>query len=210
MKTKLIKISDTHYIGVDNSEIKAGEWAIEVHNGETEATAPNFLDKNGNRWWVRQMNMSCAANDPEAKRITHSTQPLDSKCLGCNGTTDCEGCIITPFTLSEVEEAINGYSVEGMAKERGEDKFSTQLYIDYFTEGFKAHEKLVKDKLFTVGEVFDIFKKGVEWMDKQLESDGKYAEGYSYQQCFNDNIQPFLPKTEWDVEFDEQGKIKLV
>ena len=61
-------------ISITNSEeIKEGDWCFEMYNGESKATTSNFVDEKGNRWWLRQMNMCCSANDPECKKIILTT-----------------------------------------------------------------------------------------------------------------------------------------
>jgi hypothetical protein len=57
----------------NDEEIKAGEWCFEMYNGKSKATSPNFIDKKGNRWWLRQMNMNCLANDTQCKKIIITT-----------------------------------------------------------------------------------------------------------------------------------------
>lgn len=73
---KLIKLSDTHYIVVDDSEIK-------------DCYYYNSLDK--------AIRFGNNLNHPYHHKIIHSTQPLEG---------------VELLSLPEVEEAINGYSVE--------------------------------------------------------------------------------------------------
>lgn len=183
---KIIKLSDTHYIGVDDSEIKVGDIVAEkLLTGEYELFeihTPNDIDE------VRQ------------KKVTHSNQPLEN----INFVDEAEG-IITPkiksLSLSEVEEAINGYSVKKMV-ERLYSRVISENEYDFrrgFEIGFNAHKELVKDK-FILSEK-DIYRI----IDMARKDDG--VDGYYHQ---SEIIQSLLPKTEWGVEFDEQNKLKLI
>ena len=62
----------------------------------------------------------------------------------------------------------------------------------------KALRELVKDKLFTVEDVVLAFRTGIEHgiNPKKINT--------------TEYIKSILPKTEWEVEFDEQGKLKMI
>jgi hypothetical protein len=62
----------------------------------------------------------------------------------------------------------------------------------------KELKELVKDKLFTVEDMRKAYIQGKHGGITQT-----YLE-------FDKFIQSLLPKTEWDVEFDEQGKMRLI
>ena len=176
MKQKLIKITETHYIIVDDS--------IDI--------VENFYCfKDGK---IRQVSYLGQDN---GNIITHSTQPLNTN---FNDWFDAK-----IITLSEVEELINGYSVEKMAnlhRVNISDDWSNASYI----EGFKTHQKLVKDKMFTIEDMKKAFNAGYDlntWEQLSIPNDEiDYLNNHDY-------IQSLLPKTEWDVEFDEQGKLQI-
>lgn len=213
---KLIKLSDTHYIVVDDSEIKEDDLVLNPLNEiQTYFKDYNFV---------------------ESKKITHSTQPLeeigeiyqDGKLIG----KDYAFYEIERLSLSEVEEAINGYSVEEFAwnnpilsrkdvydlfhkvfKDRRLDgafslSASKQIY-QFETElreisKIKAHQELVKDKLFTKEDMINSLKE----LSYQLF----LKKGFSLSDSIEKSskiIQSLLPKTEWDIEFVD-GKIKLL
>lgn len=187
---KLIKLSDTHYIIVDDSEIKENQWYC---NNKTLFLSDSKFDE-GNNPNQRKNN----------KLVTHSTQP---ELLGKGWMKS-----IKPLLLSEVEEAVYGYSVEKMAAELAykrrikyqseyEDGVCFGLEEGYI-EGFKAHQELVKDKLFTIEQMNQA-------INLAYVSGGA---GDNYEECkrFIDEQLDLLPKTEWDIEIDEQGKIKLI
>ena len=67
-----------------------------------------------------------------------------------------------------------------------------------YIDGFNTHKNLIKDKLFTIEDM----KKAIE-MSRQYPKD---VAGFSN----NEILKSLLPKTEWEVEFDEQGKLKLI
>lgn len=184
---KLIKISDRHYIAVDDSEIKEGDW---IYYTKAKGYCKTTVSGNG----LKQENIP-------AMKITHSTQPLE-----CNKIQSENANIqkvswgnIKPLSLSEVEEVINGYSVEKMAESKYPYKLSSNARKKGFIEGFKTHQELAKDKLFTIEDMRKAYDEGL------LKYCTKNENGFSWEEF----IQSLLPKTEWDIEFDEQGKIKL-
>ena len=89
---KLIKLSETHYIVVDDSEIKEGDWYID--------------DANNIRRSITSDKDYCVSRK-DYKKITRSTRPLSEECIRCNGY--CEQCVdgTKPLSLSEVEEVIS-------------------------------------------------------------------------------------------------------
>jgi hypothetical protein len=202
---KLIKLSDTHYIVVDDSEIKESDLCY---------------DKEGNRGYNNiKYVVKCLRTDVNSywnkhcKKITHSTQPLDTIILKNRNRSQAVGNhygSIGNISLSEVEEAIYGYSVEKMAHNYSAKEYPSNLYtVDVgmpargtafrgFFEGFKAHQELTKDKN---KEVIELLTNITEWSSFKEHPIGKQAQRA---------LDILLPKTEWDVEFDEQGKIKLL
>ena len=166
---KLIKITDTHYVIVDDS-VKAGDYVLTYPHKD-----------------IIQVNQStCIMYD---KKITHSTEPLDKR----NGDLDFIVKGIQEISLSEVEEAINGYNLNTLTKESVKGKnFAGGIHEQkvaeiYFRRGFKAHQELVKDKVFTAQQVIDIVEKSRETGLKAEYFITKYT----------------LPKTEWNIEIQE-------
>ncbi len=174
---KLIKLSDTHYIIVDDTEIKEGD--IFIHPDKTIERASRDLDGRG------------------LNKITHSTQPLELSTSHIN-TGKYHFDKIKYLSLSEVEEVINGYSVEKMAESKYPYKLSSNARKKGFIEGFKTHQELVKDKLFTI-----------EDLEKAL-SQAFLACQDGYDITTKEIIQSLLPKTEWDIEIDKNNKITLL
>jgi hypothetical protein len=189
---KLRKLTDSHYIITSDDNILEGDFVI------------NNLDKLIGRS-IRPISIA-EVNDKEYSKITHSTQPLEyihiaPKVKGLKlGFKN-----IKQLSLSEVEEVINGYSVEKMAEKFVMEKLkiSSQapgVMIGYI-EGFKTHQELVKDKLFTIEDIQLAFAKGIQYTTKP------YPQNVQFENEFK---QSLLPKTEWDIEINEQNKITLL
>ncbi len=193
MKNKLIKISDTHYIIVDDSEIKEGDYKYCPFDdiNKIHLQKGNYYDKN-------------------EFKITHSTQPLEGNsteniCCDCKGNITEKGvCFcnreVLLLSLSEVEEAINGYSVEKMAESHAAS-WQPELRKS-FIKGFKAHQELVKDKLFTRNDLIDFAEKCLS-IANDTDGIGRLRRFVIEQS------KSLLPKTEWNVEIID-GKIKLI
>ena len=195
---KLIKLSDTHYIIVDDSEIQEGNKPCYCYNS-IKATWDNDI--------IFYQGTMPMYHYKGFKKITHSTQPLGTL---LNASSHKQMHVIEReiklIPLSEVEETVCGYSVEKMAikkygiknplNDEDERYYNSHgvAIAEGYVSGFKAHQELVKDKLFTVEQI----KK------------------YHNIMCLAGNVKgeeylrSLLPKTEWDVEFDEQGKLRLV
>ena len=201
---KLIKLNEDHYIVVDDSEIKEGDLFIilsglgysvySIHKAKYEG--------DGSKGW----------NDDHCKKITHSTEPLGTKIDGVNFWTSD----LMPLSLSEVEEAINGYNVEKMASEAAfcnggfiQTEYEYDVAISYYHQGFKAHQELVKDKLILDIDTFKSVAYSFFSLHRTNEFDDEELE-LKFERILNNNIQSLLPKTEWECTFDEQGKLKLL
>jgi hypothetical protein len=188
MKALLIKLSEQHYIVVDDSVIEEGDLVL------------NPLDEI--QTYFKDYNFV------ESKKITHSTQPLEEDVTFVNNIPKIKlGFVkINPLSLSEVEEAIYGYNIGKLA-----ELHTVKMLDNYkssnknsFIEGFKAHQELMKDKLFTVEDMKKAIQFGID----------KFHYGLSHetnrkQNMINGFIQSLLPKTEWEVAF-KNSKLKLV
>ena len=189
---KLIKLLESHYIVIDDSEIKEDD--LFLHNNiiykchEINLKGVRAL-KGGKEYYFKT----------GVNKITHSTQPLEeiegsevwenNECLG----PDYAFQEIKFLSLSEVEELIYGYNLEEMAMDSSfEHGESSEGAYHGFIEGFNTHKELVKDKLFTIEDI------------------RKACDLYRSGKTIDIIIQLLLPKTEWDITFDEQSKIKLL
>ena len=183
---KLIKLSDTHYIVVDDSEIK-------------DCYYYNSLDK--------AIRFGNNLNHPYHHKIIYSTENFGA---GCQQK-------VMQLSLSEVEEAINGYDVEKMAlqdfKDNDDGFISFQDRIEGFVAGFETHQELVKDNSFAI-EILDDIQKDLA--NYQNEIGIGTIDDVQWQQTFVDRViasitsyESFSTKTEWDIEIVD-GKIKLL
>jgi hypothetical protein len=198
---KLIKINKSHYIVVDDSEIKEGDkFYCTTNKVIFTAHTIEYLEKYNK---LEDSNHNFYVNSKYAKKITHSTQPLEN----INFVDEAESKIIPkikPLSLSEVEEAINGYSIYQKALDFTITSKS-KIYIDdekthneVVESLISFHKELVKDKLFTVEDMLGFYEYFI------------YKSGTnSIYEALKQYIQSLLPQTEWDVTFDEQGKISL-
>lgn len=165
MKQKLIKLSDNHYVIVDDSEIKDNEWYL--------SSERKILQFTGRKVLGDKLPKDC-------KKITHSTQSIYENKVMRQGVVDG----IKTISLSEVEEAIYGYSVEKMARDIDKSKCRNfrrehtlkEVYEgieDGFLLGFNAHKELVKDKLFNISDMIHAYNQGTN-------------DGVNYQSLIND------------------------
>jgi len=183
---KLIKIYNHYYI-VDDSEIKENDDYLWLNNYQI-CKAEGML-----------MTINNHVKNKHIVKITHSTQ---------------EG-IGLPLNLEDIEELVNGYNVEKLA-----EKYAWGCRNEYFTtlvnvidcvktstrdfiEGFKAHEELSKDKLFTIDDMeycYNTAKRRAVMQEAGLEPDLGFKD---YMNKYH------VPKTEWEIKF-EDNKIVLV
>ena len=200
---KLIKLSELHYIIIDDSEIKNKDYKY----------CP--LDD-----VVRIHKQSGQYYDTKEFKVTHSTEPLEEVVWWERETRKSKLGFdkIKLLSLSEVKEAINGYNVQEMAENNSKKAKSTDgiggRYLGYI-DGFKAHQKLVKDKLFTIDDIFNysqmICEKLPQLKKLQTSQSDDYGNNLNIILKIQDKfIQLLLPKIEWEIIFDEQGKIKLI
>ncbi len=189
---KLIKLSDTHYIIVDDSRKSL------------------LGKKNYSKYYLgydyKIYSIDSIGNKPVIGRVTHSTEPLE----GEFSSIIYRG--YNHISLSEAEEAINGYSVDKMAEEYSSkvnkghctdlypncDQTLFEISYDDYKAGFKAHQELTKDKLFTLQDVINI-----------IEEAQTTDESMNYP-SIEEILKRFIPKTEWECFFDKKGKLKLL
>ena len=178
---KLIKITDDHYVIVDeNAEIKEGDWVVTEENTVHQVDYVDAYTKI-NDW----------------KKITHSTFSSVIDLYKPN----------TPLilNLSEVKNLLGEVDVEKKAeqvfpyKETRTD-FATEECREIYKIGFNQAIEDNKEKKYTEEDmkvaITQAFLSGVERLE----------DFERVQEMILDNIKP---KTEWDVEFDSQGKLKL-
>lgn len=161
-KLKLIKLSETHYIVVDDSPLKKGDGKYPVYGckGTIYQDCPESWKENGD--W---------------KKITHSTKPLEYE--WDRGVKDKFFDKVRLLTLSEAQEIEFGYSAEK---------------IMFVKDNFILTKSQLEDILFTALN----------------QKDSECCVMHTKDSIVRKIIQSILPKTEWDVEFDANGKLKLL
>ena len=117
-----------------------------------------------------------------------------------------------------IDYSYNGYTPMQLARQSAVDNnydIEDDVYKHGFVEGFKAHQELVKDKLFTTEDI----RKAIKMAWEADSIDGTvdlnvvlhYGNNNDLRTKWSEEeiIQSLLPKTEWDIEFID-GKIKLL
>lgn len=214
---KLIKISDSHYIVVDDSEIKAyptwgDETCFVLHLPSKSILMCNGIgEMNGSKTIIyAEFMYGREVLYKECKKITYSTESMYENKIMRNGVIDS----IKTISLSEVDEAIYGYNVEKLAlKYNPVQKLDVEFIRAGFIAGFRKHQELVKDKLFTINDMTNAFREGTNsgaLYESLIEDDSEEAEKFSEKE-FSDFKKSLLPKIEWDVkEITPEGKIILL
>ena len=189
---KLIKINTDHYVVVDDSEIKEGNWYL-----------------------IGRTIYHCLKNIPEDLRnenkifkIIHSTQPMPHGVVREGQITG-----VTAISLQEVKELIGEVDVE--KKIISPYPMATQNDVDWcngYQRGYNQALEDNKEKKYTEEDVINLFKEfGIEnrnvpedessWIELQSE----HIEEWIH----NKLIQSLQPKTEWEVEIvDDKLKLK--
>jgi hypothetical protein len=191
---KMKKLSEDHYIIVDDSDIKIGDIVAE-----------RLLIGDYGFFTIHTLN---DIDKTTQKVITHSTQPLEN----INFVDEAEGKIIPkikPLSLSEVKELLGVVDVE----KRGEKKYPksefwvgsgpSRLYDENakerrtYIEGYNQALEDNKEKKYTEEDMRKAYYQG-----------HKSGLGSDNGLTFEHTIQSLQPKTEWEVEFVD-GKLKL-
>ena len=129
------------------------------------------------------------------KKITHSTQPLEL--LSENGLSGMGFSKVRPLNVFEVKELIGEVDVEKKAN----DCIAKVKHNGSFIRGYTQALEDNKDKKYTEEDLL-LFS---------AELIGKFKLGIIKEvEDVNTIIQSLQPKTEWEVTFDEQGKLRLV
>lgn len=188
----LKKINDNHYV------ILADEKTLS-NNGDWYLSHPDY---NKAVQWTMPKNTQHEDKQVWINKILYSTQPLEH---GTEPFADGVQYVkvfnkIKPLSLSEVEEAINGCSLD--------NKIAKHLEKNHIEASPKRVqvvkslvEELVKDKLFAVEQLYTAFSCGRTYEKSNHQGVGQ-SELVDYIKS--------LEKTEWDVEITPEGKIVLL
>ena len=175
---KLIKLSDTHYIVVDDSEIKQNDIVCEklLTGGYELFTIQTLNDIDTNNQF----------------KITHSTQPLEMRKVNSLGS-EFAFLKIKPLSLSEVEEAIYGYNVERLAREFATKPVNPLNSTGTITcllsqNGFeKGYNKSQETHPFSEEDVRWIFAKAIE-LSPSTESHTRMISDSQYRNFILDSL----------------------
>lgn len=196
---ELIKITDDHYVVVNGSEIKEGDYCL-------------MFDDYGNLFLGNQPQKYLGEQSGHhlnkgLRKITHSTQPLDER----NGGLDFIVQGILELSLQEVKELIGEVDIEKKIDETLEklsydvtgDK--TADFVDGYVRGYEQALEDNKEKKYT--------EKQLIWVVQETYDHGRdEVDDILFNQVEESIrvIKKYLqPKTVWGVEFDKNNKLKL-
>lgn len=177
---KMIKLQPDHYIIVDDSEINEGDFFYDFHNQEI-----------------------CQS---------HFTKlPIEfGNCKYITRSTDINWNEVYYIPLSEVRELIGEVDVEKKAAKELESYFGSNLeltdrgkdWVNGYTIGYNQCLEDNKDKKYTEEDMRKVWNAA--YIDAMSIDEETYKPLF-----FEDFMQSLQPQTEWEVEFDEHGKLKL-
>lgn len=176
---KMIKLTEEHYIVVNDSEIKECDWCM-YNTGEII----QYLVK---------------LNTDNLKKITHSTQPLNTN---FNDWFD-----VQIITLSEVKELLGVVDVEKKANKQWGNVHRTGVlgYIEGYNQCLEDNKdrKYTQEDMLTIrNELIAFLLKGDVTALDRVQAISKFTK------WFDEYVESLQPKAEWEVEFVD-GKLKL-
>ena len=198
---KMKKLSEDHYIIMDDSEIKKGDWYYLPRTNSVYQCKEDPTELNLERRWG-------------VAKITHSTQPLDKSLFFTDRVWGCER-----LSLGEVKELIGEVEVEQYAWDN--PVLSRKDVYELFNDVFKDRMIEGAYRISASKQVYRFNNKLRELAkQKALEDnmDKKYTEEdmqwalhearHHQEHSIEEIIQSLQPKTEWEVEFVD-GKLKF-
>jgi len=179
---KIIKLTDTHYIVVDDSEIKEGNWVCNIQRPYAKQCQDIDVDYYNRR------------NDV-FKKITHSTQPLYKN----------DFWAIQELKLSEVKELIGEVDVEKKALEKYPEVYVTEKGCNapIGTDCYK------RDRIAFIQGYNQCLEdnKHKKYTDEDMKRYHNIMCLYGNVKG-EEYIQSLQPKTQWEIEIID-GKLKL-
>lgn len=206
MKQTLIKIADDHYVVVDDSEIKEGDWCLYANKFGGKFICQAYVYERTLMFddgsFNRSLGEGITPQKDECKLITHSTQPFEDVGLNTSMGNQLGFDKIEPMYLSEVKELIGEVVVEKKANNliSCSDSVDVKLVKEVWKGGYNQALEDNKDKKYTDEDMRNAILIGMKT---------GYHPEYHIQSA-NRIIQSLQPKTQWEVTFDEQGKLRLV
>lgn len=212
---KLIKLSDTHYVIVDDSEIKEGNWVVGIYPSDKE----NKL----NDYYLAQANGIVLGNVEHGKQLLFSGGGFTHEIRFCKkitySTTELEG--VENILLLDIEELLYGYNVEKMAESRfGVERDEVPNWKEYignddfykikgYKIGFEAHQELISDKLLinceNLSPLHQLVDEGYDPYDS-----AHHLQVQRMLIIIENFIESIKPKTIWDITIDENNKITML
>ena len=194
MKQTLIKIADDHYVVVNDSEIKEGDMSLLIVDG----FAP-----------MRLVHFEPVQEGYIGKKITHSTQPFEDVGLNTSMGNQLGFDKIEPMYLSEVKELIGEVDVEKKAK----DEYVDHLHNPFFKaapmgyiKGYNQALEDNKERKYTEEDIIEVVRLSLE----DAETSVLWSKEWYPRKLADKILQSLQPKTQWEVTFDEQGKLRLL
>ena len=181
------KLSEDHYIVMDDSEITTGDIVAEkLLTGKYELFTIHTLND---------------IDKSTQKKIIYSTQP---ESLGVGWMQS-----VQPLLLSEIKELLGAVDVHKKAcaftKEIGGTHEQRLAYIDGYKEALEDN----KEKKYTNEDMLTIRNKLVTILPVGNVAAWDMIQAVSkYTKWFDEYVESLQPKTEWEVEFVD-GKLKL-
>lgn len=210
---KLIKLTDDHYVVVDDSEIKSKDMVLLPSKQIQYMSDTDILD------YLQSESLA-------TKKITHSTQPLGVKPITDKVVIQEDkagkplmsaqyveldmSCTVKPLSLQEVKELIGEVDVE--KKVRNEMGIPDYILINSMSPsmqgslefGINCYNQCLednKDKKYTEEDL----RKAIEFGYDLRNNHKPINSGIDWVKILTQSLQP---KTEWEVEIVD-GKLKL-
>ena len=199
---KIIEITEDHYIVVDDSEIKKHDWYF-----------------NPNKEICQSFFNRIPLEFGKCEKITHSTKPIEKLDNG-----DDVFITINELNLPKAKALVGKVDIEQLAEQYAKAHSiyeSGQDDVAYgFREGYNYHLENNKDKKYTEEDMI----KFINWVETSREAsdydrknrmrfeikmDGNSEIEKRLPELLNLYIQSHQPIKEWEVEFDQNNKLKL-
>lgn len=193
---KLIKINADHYIIVDDSEIREGNYFISdkiIHQAEEILDC----DNDGNK----EIHSQNYCNPLKfCKKITHSTPNV-------GGFSALLIAGVKELSHQEVKELIGEVDVEKIAEHHiGSGYSSYELVKSAFIAGYNQSLEDNKEKKYTEEDMKECVMSILRDLNTHNEIDKPV--NFVWTDSFKKHIQTLQLKTEWDVEIID-GELKL-
>lgn len=210
---KLIKLSDTHYIIVDDSEIKEGDWYFDITTSQPQKKYSDLKSK----------------DKLDRLKITHSTKPLEGNreyAVYQHNHHEPHFNKIKPLKLEEIHELLGIVNIEVKALKQLSK--TNELFIQSSRPDLQSN--LDYENGYLDGAVFGYNKALQDNSEKKYtEEDIEHAiftlwryfvndprqinlwVKEDYKEFYLNYIKTYLqPKTEWEVKILDNSKIELI